>query len=242
MLGVRALRDLAGGPGAQEADARRSAPTGRRWLRQGDACGARSCRGTLEGTARRDAGSRPGRLWCTPPDTSDARGGSSLTLQLKPGTSWAEVYARARAAAPEAFDADRILNLAGGEWQRDRRRRASTSPRSTARRSRARRGSATTRPSTPSQAAARARRLGRRSTSTSASAGSRRPSPRCASTATPSRCCSSGRSASRGSWPAPTSTARWTACDWYLGEIERQLQGRRRCPARSATSPPGTTR
>ena len=41
-----------------------------------------------------------------------------MTLQLKPGTSWTEVYARARAAAPEAFDADRILNLHGGEWQR----------------------------------------------------------------------------------------------------------------------------
>jgi len=41
-----------------------------------------------------------------------------VTLSLKPGTSWDEVYARARSAAPEAFDADRILNLAGGEWQR----------------------------------------------------------------------------------------------------------------------------
>lgn len=42
----------------------------------------------------------------------------AMTLQLKPGTTWDEVYARARAAAPEAFDADRILNLHGGEWQR----------------------------------------------------------------------------------------------------------------------------
>lgn len=41
-----------------------------------------------------------------------------MTLQLKNGTAWDDVYARARAAAPEAFDADRILNLAGGEWQR----------------------------------------------------------------------------------------------------------------------------
>jgi acyl-CoA reductase-like NAD-dependent aldehyde dehydrogenase len=41
-----------------------------------------------------------------------------MTLQLKPGTAWADVYARARAAAPEAFDEDRILNLAGGEWKR----------------------------------------------------------------------------------------------------------------------------
>ena len=41
-----------------------------------------------------------------------------MTLSIKPGTTWAEVYARARAAAPEAFDEDRILNLAGGEWKR----------------------------------------------------------------------------------------------------------------------------
>jgi acyl-CoA reductase-like NAD-dependent aldehyde dehydrogenase len=41
-----------------------------------------------------------------------------VTLQVKPGTTWDEVYARARAAAPEAFDTDRILNLHGGEWQR----------------------------------------------------------------------------------------------------------------------------
>ena len=41
-----------------------------------------------------------------------------MTLQIKPGTAWADVYARARAAAPEAFDEDRILNLTGGEWQR----------------------------------------------------------------------------------------------------------------------------
>ena len=41
-----------------------------------------------------------------------------MALQVKPGTSWDEVYARARSAAPEAFDADRILNLVGGDWQR----------------------------------------------------------------------------------------------------------------------------
>ena len=41
-----------------------------------------------------------------------------MSLQVKPGTTWDEVYARARAAAPEAFEADRILNLANGDWQR----------------------------------------------------------------------------------------------------------------------------
>jgi acyl-CoA reductase-like NAD-dependent aldehyde dehydrogenase len=43
---------------------------------------------------------------------------ADVTLQIKPGTTWDDVYARARSAAPEAFDAKRILNLAAGEWQR----------------------------------------------------------------------------------------------------------------------------
>jgi len=42
-----------------------------------------------------------------------------VTFQIKPGTTWDEVYARAQAAAPEAFDADRLLNLVGGSWQRN---------------------------------------------------------------------------------------------------------------------------
>jgi acyl-CoA reductase-like NAD-dependent aldehyde dehydrogenase len=41
-----------------------------------------------------------------------------VTLSLKPGTSWSDVYGRARALAPEAFEEDRILNLIGGDWQR----------------------------------------------------------------------------------------------------------------------------
>lgn len=40
-----------------------------------------------------------------------------MALQQKAGTSWDEVYGLARAAAPEAFDTDRILNLIGGEWK-----------------------------------------------------------------------------------------------------------------------------
>jgi acyl-CoA reductase-like NAD-dependent aldehyde dehydrogenase len=39
-------------------------------------------------------------------------------VQLKPGTSWAETYARCESVAPEAFDSDRILNLVAGEWRR----------------------------------------------------------------------------------------------------------------------------
>ena len=41
-----------------------------------------------------------------------------MTWQLKPGTSWWETYAQCRAAAPEAFDSDRLRNLIGGEWRR----------------------------------------------------------------------------------------------------------------------------
>src|SRR5690242_21228168 len=41
-----------------------------------------------------------------------------MTLQPKPGTSWWETYRRCVQVAPEAFDADRLLNLIGGEWRR----------------------------------------------------------------------------------------------------------------------------
>jgi acyl-CoA reductase-like NAD-dependent aldehyde dehydrogenase len=41
-----------------------------------------------------------------------------MPLSLKPGTSWNDIYARAQAVAPEAFEGDRVLNLSGGEWQR----------------------------------------------------------------------------------------------------------------------------
>ena len=39
-----------------------------------------------------------------------------MSLQLKPGTSWADVYARCTGAAPEAFAPDRLLNLVRGDW------------------------------------------------------------------------------------------------------------------------------
>jgi acyl-CoA reductase-like NAD-dependent aldehyde dehydrogenase len=39
-----------------------------------------------------------------------------VTLQLKPGTSWDDTYARCLAAAPEAFTPDRLLNLVRGDW------------------------------------------------------------------------------------------------------------------------------
>ena len=39
-----------------------------------------------------------------------------MTLIIKPGNSWADFYARARAAAPEAFETNALRNLIGGEW------------------------------------------------------------------------------------------------------------------------------
>jgi len=37
-------------------------------------------------------------------------------LHIKPGTGWSETYARCQAEAPEAFGADSLRNLIGGEW------------------------------------------------------------------------------------------------------------------------------
>ncbi|MET8001105.1 aldehyde dehydrogenase family protein [Nonomuraea glycinis] len=42
-------------------------------------------------------------------------------MRLKPGTAWQDAYAGCRAAAPEAFHDDRVLNHWGGFWQRDGR-------------------------------------------------------------------------------------------------------------------------
>ena len=42
---------------------------------------------------------------------------SEQTLQIKPGTSWSEVYERCRTVAPEAFGPDGVRNLWGGEWR-----------------------------------------------------------------------------------------------------------------------------
>lgn len=38
-------------------------------------------------------------------------------MQLAPSCSWDETFARARAAAPEAFDTHRLFNLVAGEWR-----------------------------------------------------------------------------------------------------------------------------
>ncbi|MFM8908760.1 MAG: aldehyde dehydrogenase family protein, partial [Actinomycetota bacterium] len=39
-----------------------------------------------------------------------------MALHVKPGAAWADFHARARAAAPEAFEAQALRNLIGGEW------------------------------------------------------------------------------------------------------------------------------
>src|SRR4051812_9872584 len=43
---------------------------------------------------------------------------TTMSLQPKPGMSWSETYRQCAQVAPEAFDADRLLNLIGGEWVR----------------------------------------------------------------------------------------------------------------------------
>jgi acyl-CoA reductase-like NAD-dependent aldehyde dehydrogenase len=51
-----------------------------------------------------------------------------MTLVLKPGTAWTDVYDRCLAAAPEAFRDDRVCNLWGGEWRADGHPSPATSP------------------------------------------------------------------------------------------------------------------
>lgn len=41
-----------------------------------------------------------------------------VVLHVKPGSAWSDFFARARSAAPEAFDAQSLRNLIGGEWVR----------------------------------------------------------------------------------------------------------------------------
>ncbi|TCO55136.1 aldehyde dehydrogenase family protein [Actinocrispum wychmicini] len=47
---------------------------------------------------------------------------------LKPGTSWADTFARCIEAAPEAFAADRVANYWGGSWRHDGQPGSATSP------------------------------------------------------------------------------------------------------------------
>jgi len=41
---------------------------------------------------------------------------AAMSLRLKSGSAWSDFHARARSAAPEAFDQDSLRNLIGGEW------------------------------------------------------------------------------------------------------------------------------
>ena len=121
--------------------------------------------------------SRPGRARARlrPPPTLDER--TPVTLQLKPGTTWDEVYARARSRRPGGVRRRPHPQPARRRVAAQRRRPASTSTRSTARRSRARRGSTHDEAAQAVvHAARRARARGPRSTSTSARAGCSRRS------------------------------------------------------------------
>jgi acyl-CoA reductase-like NAD-dependent aldehyde dehydrogenase len=51
-----------------------------------------------------------------------------VTLMIKPGTAWSDVYARCCSVSPEAFHDDRVLNHWGGFWQRDGRPNPGLSP------------------------------------------------------------------------------------------------------------------
>lgn len=51
-----------------------------------------------------------------------------MTLVLKPGTEWKQVYARCEESAPEAFHDDRLLNHWSGRWQQDGVSMPATSP------------------------------------------------------------------------------------------------------------------
>jgi acyl-CoA reductase-like NAD-dependent aldehyde dehydrogenase len=51
-----------------------------------------------------------------------------MALTIKPGTLWADAYRRCLAAAPEAFDDDRVRNHWGGRWRRDGEPAPATSP------------------------------------------------------------------------------------------------------------------
>jgi acyl-CoA reductase-like NAD-dependent aldehyde dehydrogenase len=51
-----------------------------------------------------------------------------MSLILKPGTSWQELYSRCVEVAPEAFHDDRLLNHYGGRWRREGEAGLATSP------------------------------------------------------------------------------------------------------------------
>ncbi|MBL7502325.1 aldehyde dehydrogenase family protein [Frankia sp. CNm7] len=64
---------------------------------------------------------RPSRVTPAVSDPSAGRSAdtspTAARLRLAPGTAWADVFARARDAAPEAFGDGRLHNLWGGRWR-----------------------------------------------------------------------------------------------------------------------------
>ena len=181
---------------------------------------------------------RPGSTQCGPPrcPTITRRGESAAQARYVVVGDLCAVRGggtRGVRVRPAAQPVRRPVAASGGP--------ATTSTRSTAPRFRARRRSTATRPPRPSSRGAPARRLGQGRAGRAQGAGDRRRrhdgrAPR------PARAAARlGRSASRGGWPARTSTAGWTAS---VGRSRRST-GRSRdatpYPARCRASPAGTT-
>ncbi len=62
------------------------------------------------------------------PESTASPDAPTLSLRLKPGTSFAEAYARARTVAPEAFADGYLRNLWGGTWHDAGNPQPATSP------------------------------------------------------------------------------------------------------------------
>ena len=94
-------------------------PNHGRATRQASRCLLRNrCADTRSPSCARHPECRVNPFPADPGDHRRQRTTDMTGLQLKPGTSWSETYARCVAEAPEAFESDRLLNLFDGRWQR----------------------------------------------------------------------------------------------------------------------------
>ena len=95
-------------------------PGGARRLRQG-ATGSGPPWWPASRSSKRAGRPGPGPAACSGISPSTRRRADQeapMARILKPGTSWDDTWARCRRAAPEAFEAERPLNLVAGEWSR----------------------------------------------------------------------------------------------------------------------------
>jgi hypothetical protein len=149
---------------------------------------------------------------------------STVTLQLKPGTAWEDVYARARAAAPEALRGR--PHPQPHRWGRAAHRLAvrARQPRRRGSRSRGRRGCRTTRPPRPcaSPSASTGRGAGRPRRAQAAGS-----PPRCRAARAPdtSRCCWCGDRQAVGSCACADVDRALDGVDWYP-RADRAAAGR----------------